>query len=144
METKVDPQVMKAVSVETILEQLSASKKIEKELTWRLLEIRSKSVAWEINNPLGHNLFIVKVNFVDEAIKENTIPPSVDKIISDYNLMRLSASKSITEIIPKNTSLLFSTLNDAVVYSQHVGGKLLKSYYDINFLMHLKTSVSNE
>ena len=138
METKVDPQVMKAVSVETILEQLSASKKIEKELTWRLLEIRSKSVAWEINNPLGHNLFIVKVNFVDEAIKENTIPPSIDKIVSDYNLMRLSASKNITDIIPKDTSLLFSTLNDAVVYSQHAGGELLKSYYDINFLMHLK------
>jgi len=138
METKVDPQVMKTASVETILEQLSTSKASKKELTWRLLEIRSKSVAWEINNPLGHNLFIVKVNFVDDVLKENTIPPSIDRLISDYNLMRLSASKSINDVIPKNISLLFSTLNDAVVYSQHAGGELLKSYYDINFLMHLK------
>ena len=138
MMTKIDPQIFNAKKVETILEQLSISKASSKELTWRLLEIRHKSVAWEINNPLGHNLFIVKVNFVDGVIKENTIPPSIDRMVLDYNLMRLSASKSITETIPKNTSLLFSTLNDAVVYSQHVGGELLKSYYDINFLMQLK------
>jgi hypothetical protein len=138
MKAKVNSQVLNKVNVETILEQLSISKENKEELTWRLLEIRDKSVAWEINNPLGHNLFIVKVNFTDDVIKENTIPPSIDKIVSDYNLMRKSASKSITDIIPKHTSLLFSTLNDVMVYSQHAGGELLKSYYDINFLMHLK------
>lgn len=132
------PSVLSKVTIDQIIDDLVTSKSKDEQVTWRLIEIREKGILWEINNPLGHNLFVVNVNFVDNNTRNSTIPPSIEKIKLDYSLMKKSSNKSITEVIPKNTSILFVNMNDATVYLERACGELLKSYKDINFLMHSK------
>ncbi len=132
MDQKMYRNLILAVSVEKVLEELLKENKVD----CRLLEIREKGVVWEISNPLGRDIYVVRTNFSGITSALDVSPPSVKQLIDDYRYMRQSASKPITEVLPTGTCLIFSTFKDAEKYSEKACGEVYRSYGNSNFISH--------
>lgn len=137
MNQKTYAESIKSIDVDAVLKELLLNTSIN----YRLLEIRQNTVCWEIDNQLGHNVYVVRVDFSSNTKKtyDNITSPSIEKLRADIILMKKLSGKTIEITIPAGTCLCFASLEDAMTYSRKAGGLLYKSYKESNLLLTTKS-----